>query len=109
MGETPADAEVRQVVAGALDTLRGMGAGVDNIDIPGLDTLLRDTSTIAHEFTFDLQDFLTKHRAPVRSLDEILRSGLYRTELDDILRRRNETRDRADRCLRDDDASGGRW
>lgn len=94
MGDAPEDAEVRTVVAGALDTLSGMGAGVETLDIPGLEALLRDTSTIAHEFAFDLRDFLTAHRAPVKSLDEILRSGLYRSELQDILRRRNETRDR---------------
>ncbi len=94
MGDTPADAEVRDVVAGALAVLAGMGAGVGDIEMPGFDAMLRDTSTIAHEFTFDLQDFFATHSAPVRSLDEILRWGLYRTELDGVLRRWNATRER---------------
>lgn len=94
MGDAPADAEVRAVAARALDALGGLGAGVDDIAIPELEAALRDTSTIAHEFVFDLQDFLGRYRAPVRSLDQILRWGLYRTELDAVLRRWNETRDR---------------
>lgn len=90
MGASDADGEVRTVVRKAIDTLEGMGAGVDDVDIADLDGVLRDTSTIAHEFKFDLMDFLGKYRAPVHSLDEILRWGLYRTELDATFRARNE-------------------
>ena len=94
MGAAPEDEEVRHIVSSAVDTLAGMGAGTVDVDIGGLDELLRDTSSIDGEFKFDLSDFLVRHHAPVSSLDEILRWGLYRTELDATLRRRNavETR-----------------
>ncbi len=94
-GESREDEEVRHVVSGAIDTLEGMGAGMLDVDIgglgalDGLDGLLRDTSTIDHEFKFDLIDFLARYKAPVGSLDQILRWGLYRTELDGTFRRRN--------------------
>lgn len=91
MGTADADREVRDVVTSALDTLDGMGAGVSNVDIKDFDEMLRDTSAIVHEFKFDLMDFLAARHAPVHSLDEILRWGLYRTELDATLRGRNET------------------
>lgn len=93
-GTAREDEEVRHVVSGALDTLAGMGAGVSDVDID-LEALLRDTSSILPEFKFDLMDFLERYRAPVRSLDEILRWGLYRTELDQTFRDRNavESRD----------------
>lgn len=100
MGETPADEEVRQIVDAAIDELEGLGASVGNLDMLGLESLLRDTSAIAHEFSFNLQDFFARHQAPVRSLDEILRWGLYRTELDGILRRWNETRERESEAYR---------
>jgi len=89
LGETRDDEEVRHVISGALDALGSLGAGVVDVDVPGLAEMLRDTSTIAHEFKFDLMDFLARHKASVGSLDEILRWGLYRTELDDTLRRWN--------------------
>lgn len=94
MGETPADEEVKRVVDRAIDELEGLGASVGDLDMLGLESVLRDTSAIAHEFSFNLQDFFARHKAPARSLDEILRWGLYRTELDGVLRRWNETRER---------------
>ena len=93
MGRAPEDEEVRHIVSEAIDTLGGMGAGTADVDID-VETLLRDTSTIPLEFKFDLMDFLGAHRAPVRSLDEILRWGLYRTELDSTFRQRNAVQER---------------
>jgi Asp-tRNA(Asn)/Glu-tRNA(Gln) amidotransferase A subunit family amidase len=100
MGDAREDEEVRHVVSEAIDVLGSMGAGTSDVDVPGLTDLLRDTSTIDHEFKFDLMDFLEAHRAPVRSLDEILRWGLYRTELDATFRRRNATERRDSEAYR---------
>lgn len=100
MGETPADEEVKRVVDRAVDELEGLGASVGDLEMLGLESILRDTSAIAHEFSFNLQDFFARHKAPVRSLDEILRWGLYRTELDGVLRRWNETRERESEAYR---------
>jgi Asp-tRNA(Asn)/Glu-tRNA(Gln) amidotransferase A subunit family amidase len=89
-GTTRDDEEVGRIVNDAIDTLNGMGAGTVDVPLPGLEEWLRDTSTIDAEFKFDLMDFLGHFpKAPVASLDEILRGGLYRTELDGSFRRRN--------------------
>jgi Asp-tRNA(Asn)/Glu-tRNA(Gln) amidotransferase A subunit family amidase len=67
-----------------------MGAGTMDVAVNDLDEWLRGTSTIDGEFKFDLMEFLANYpRAPVHSLDELLRSGLYRTEFDTTFRRRN--------------------
>ncbi|MGE3511495.1 MAG: amidase [Vicinamibacterales bacterium] len=92
MGTAEADAEVRRLVEGALAALDGLGASLDDIDFVDLESDLRETSTIAFEFAYDLRMFLTSHRAPVESLDQLLRWGLYRTELDGILRRWRDER-----------------
>ena len=80
-GTTREDEEVGGIVNDAIDTLNGMGAGTVDVPLPGLDEMLRDTSTIDGEFKFDLIDFLGRYpKAPVTSLDDILRRGLYRNE-----------------------------
>jgi Asp-tRNA(Asn)/Glu-tRNA(Gln) amidotransferase A subunit family amidase len=84
------DEEVGDIVNDAVDTLNGMGAGTMDVAVAGLDELLRDTSTIGDEFTFDLRQFLGHYpSAAVHSLDDILRGGLYRTEVDATFRRWN--------------------
>jgi Asp-tRNA(Asn)/Glu-tRNA(Gln) amidotransferase A subunit family amidase len=89
-GNTREDEEVGDLVNDAVDTLNGMGAGTVDVAITGLDEWLRDTSTIDGEFKFDLSEFLEGYpSASVHSLDDILRGGLYRTELDTTFRRRN--------------------
>jgi Asp-tRNA(Asn)/Glu-tRNA(Gln) amidotransferase A subunit family amidase len=94
-GTTREDEEVGSIVNDAIDTLNGMGAGTVDVPLPGLDDMLRDTSTIDGEFKFDLIDFLGQYpKAPVASLDDILRGGLYRTEVDGTFRRRNAVQSR---------------
>jgi amidase len=94
-GSTREDEEVGAIVNDAIDTLSGMGAGTVDVALAGLDEMLRDTSSIDQEFKFDLMDFLGRYpKAPVTSLDEILRGGLYRTELDGTFRRRNAVQSR---------------
>jgi len=74
------DSEVRDVFARAIDDLRRAGATVvDSVPIPELDSLLRVQRGSSNPFKFDLECWLasTGVRAPVKTLDEIIRSGRY--------------------------------
>ena len=73
-------------------------AGADIIDvvIPGLDDLVSNSSVIAHEFKWDLIDYLAATPgAPVGSLQDILDRGLYHAALESRFSQRNapESRD----------------
>src|SRR5439155_24886436 len=73
-------AEVRDLFGRAIDDLRRAGATViDSVPIPELDSLLRVQSGSCNPFKFDLERWLasTAGRAPVKTLDEIIRSGRY--------------------------------
>jgi amidase len=89
-GSAPEDAEVTNIVERSLDVLRKAGATVEDVVVPGLDDLLLDSSLIAHDFKFDLMEYLAgAPEAPVRSLGEILDRGLYHSELEATFRLRN--------------------
>jgi amidase len=78
------------VVRTAAEQMKKAGAEVVEIDVPGLEELLRDSSVIASEFKFDLAAFLSaRENAPVKSLDEILARGLYDASMEGTLTRRN--------------------
>ena len=52
------------------------------VDGESLDEWLADTSMIKHEFKFDLEEFLRGFpEAPLKSLDEVIESGLYHRAL----------------------------
>jgi amidase len=84
-----ADEDGSAVVRTASEEMKKAGAAVIEIDVPGLEELLRDSSVIAAEFKFDLAAFLESRGAPVRSLDEILSRGLYDASMEQTLRTRN--------------------
>jgi amidase len=89
-GAAPDDQEVTTIVNRALDTLKKAGAEVNDVEIPGLDDLLRDSSMITPDFKFDLMEYLSKSDdPPVRSLAEILDRGLYHSALEGTFRTRN--------------------
>jgi amidase len=88
-GEQPEDQEVAGIVRSAADALRARGADVVDVEIAGLDSLLRGTSVIDYEFAPQLADHLARTPgAPVRSVDDILERGLHHAALDGPLRRR---------------------
>jgi amidase len=88
-GSAPEDSEVADVVRKALDEMKQRGAEVIDVAVPGLDDLLRDSGVIVHEFKFDLADYLAAHpNAPVKSLPDIMKLGLY----DDSMERSLTTR-----------------
>jgi Asp-tRNA(Asn)/Glu-tRNA(Gln) amidotransferase A subunit family amidase len=95
------DGEVADINRKALQAMKAAGADVvEEITIPGLEDLLRDSSAIPHEFKFDLMDYLAHFpNAPVHSLGEILARGGYDKALENTFR----TRERPE--ARDTDAS----
>jgi Asp-tRNA(Asn)/Glu-tRNA(Gln) amidotransferase A subunit family amidase len=94
-GDAQEDEESAEVVRAALDQMQQLGAEIVDIEIPGLDTLLRGSSVIAYEFKFDLIDYLAATPgAPVRSLQDILDRGLYHEALEERFRLRNQVEQR---------------
>ena len=79
--------DVSEVIRQATIVMANNGATIVEIDIEGLDELLRDTSVIDMEFKRDLESYLQQSDAPVRSLTEILESGQYHTALEERYRR----------------------
>lgn len=88
------DEAVTEVVRAALDRMADAGAEVLAVDLPGMEDLLENTSLIAHEFKFDLAEYLARTPgAPVDSLGDILDRGLHHQALDGVLRLWNGTED----------------
>ncbi len=88
--DTPAlDREVKAVFASAVGDLRRLGADVvDPVAVPDLDTLLQSASN-CNTFKFDLNGYLFAlgDKAPVHSLDEILRSRRFHPSIQTRLER----------------------
>jgi Asp-tRNA(Asn)/Glu-tRNA(Gln) amidotransferase A subunit family amidase len=74
------DPEVRDVFDRAVFDLRLAGATVvDSVPMPQLDSLFRAHRGQCNPFKYDLERWIasTGNRTPVKSLDEIIRSGRY--------------------------------
>jgi Asp-tRNA(Asn)/Glu-tRNA(Gln) amidotransferase A subunit family amidase len=94
-GTAPEDNEAGDVARKALDGMKARGAELVDISVPGLDDLLRDSGVINHEFKFDLMDYLaSRPGAPVPSLDEMLKRGLYDDSMERSLTTRNNVEKR---------------
>jgi Asp-tRNA(Asn)/Glu-tRNA(Gln) amidotransferase A subunit family amidase len=95
-GTASEDQEVTTIVNRAIEAMKKGGAEVIEVAIPGVEDLLRDSSMINADFKFDLMEYLARSDdAPVKSLDEILRRGLFHSALETSFRARNapETRE----------------
>ena len=102
-GDAPEDEEVGDVVRSALARAAAAGAEVIDIEIPGLDSLVAGSSVIAHEFKWDLIDYLAQTPgAPVGSLEEILERGLHHVALERTFRARNSPEGRDSEEYRED-------
>ena len=78
------------IVQKALDAMKGQGAEIVDVAVPGLDDLLRESNVTGDEFKFDFAAYLAGHPdAPVKSLGEIIGRGLYHEALDQVFRRLN--------------------
>ena len=75
-----ADPEVLEVFGRAVDDMRRAGATViDTVIVPELDSLLRAQTGGCNPFRFDLERWIasTGGRTPVKTLDEVIKSGRF--------------------------------
>lgn len=97
LGTEPEDAEVAAVIQAAADELRAAGAEVVDVTIEGLADLLASTysGVIREDFKADLNAYLAgRPTAPVRSLTEIIASGVFHPGVERILRLTEEVETR---------------
>ncbi len=83
----PEDTEGKEVYDKAIASLRGAGAEVIEVAIPGLAEMLTDSNARRFEFVADLQRYLAGNPdAPVTSLAQIVNAGLHHDQLDKQMR-----------------------
>ena len=92
LGGAPEDEPVAAVIRAALDAMEAAGAEVVEAELPGVPDLLQGGSIVPVEFKFQLADYLRAPGAPVRSLREILDSGLYHAAVEERYRRSDDVR-----------------
>ncbi|HLX45165.1 MAG TPA: amidase family protein [Bryobacteraceae bacterium] len=88
-GDASDDQEVIRVVRAAIEELKKEGASAVSVPMPDLLVALDGSSFINAEFKEDLANYLAKNgNAPVHSLEEIVRGGLFHTSLEAALNAR---------------------
>ena len=96
-GGSPEDQEIGLLVKQAISRMEELGSTTVEVSIPKLDAMLQGSSVIGHEFKWDLIDYLEDSNvAPVNSLEEIVRSGLFHVALEGTFRRRMSDEERDD-------------
>jgi amidase len=88
--------EVSKLVREAVGSMEKAGAEVIEINIDGLEELLRTTSVIDMEFQADVENYLKQARAPVQSLPGLLASGGYHAALEQRYRRSIDASEKED-------------
>ncbi len=91
--------QVSKVVRQAVAIMTDNGAEVVEIDIEGLDELLKKSSVIDMEFKFDLDNYLQQSNTPVQSLSEILETGRYHAALEERYRRSDDAEENSEEYL----------
>lgn len=90
--KTPAPySAVTDVVRAAIANMQEHGAEVVEVEVDGLDELLRVTGVINYEFTTDVAAYLGDSGAPIASIGELLESGQYHEALEARYRRSLES------------------
>ena len=92
VGEAPEDEPVAAVIRAALETMEAAGAEVVEVELPGVPDLLQGGSVVPVEFKFQLADYLAAPGTPVKSLREILDSGLYHAAVEERYRNSDNAR-----------------
>ena len=92
VGEAPEDEPVATVIRAALETMETAGAEVVEVELPGVPDLLQGGSVVPVEFKFQLADYLAAPGTPVKSLREILDSGLYHAAVEERYRNSDNAR-----------------
>lgn len=92
VGDAPEDEPVAAVIRAALETMEAAGAEVVDVALPGVPDQLQGASVVPVEFKFQLADYLRAPGTPVKSLREILDSGLYHAAVEDRYRNSDNAR-----------------
>ena len=92
LGDAPEDEPVAKVIRAALESLEAAGAEVLDVELPGVPDLLQGGSVVPVEFKFQLADYLRTPGTPVKSLREILDSGLYHAAVEERYRNSDDAR-----------------
>jgi amidase len=87
----PQDRSVANVVGFAVDDMRALGATVVRVSVPGLwrafESRMNGFFVLVYEFKRDINAYLTENPdAPVRSLADIIATGVFHPAVDDSLR-----------------------
>ncbi|MBD0334485.1 MAG: amidase, partial [Cyanobacteria bacterium Co-bin13] len=85
LDSNPESAKTNAVISQAIDALIGLGAAVEDVTIPNLAEILSFPSLSGFEFKRDLNAYLAERPLPpsgVRTLGDILDSGLYLEEFE---------------------------
>ncbi len=94
-GDAPEEAAAARLVRDALARMVELGADTVTVAIPDYDSLAARSGVIAHEFKWDLIDYLAGvPDAPVASLEDMLRLGLIHRALVPTMLRRNAPENR---------------
>ena len=91
--DDPRAAATNEVINAAIEELESLGAEVIDTAIPNLDEILSFPSLSSFEFKRDLNNYLAARPAPpsgVRTLDDIIASGLYLEDFEEAYIDRNE-------------------
>jgi amidase len=92
------DMEIATVVKAAINEMKGQGAEVIEITIPGLTELLTDrfggNLVLRQDFKFDFNAYLAARPTPVHSLEEVLASGKFHPLVKDNLTNSQSTESR---------------
>jgi amidase len=93
-GDAPEDRDVGSIVRGAVDDMKGQGAIALDVTVPNLAPQLMASNLLVQELKFDLGDYLKKSPgAPVKSVEELLASGLHSSQLQGFLEGANAVSD----------------
>ena len=89
-GTAPDDQEVATVVRQAIADMTRLGAIAVDVTIPDLAAQLTASNLLSQELKFDLGDYLKRSPgAPVKSVEELLASGLHSAQLQGFLENAN--------------------
>ena len=78
VGNNGAERDVLAVIEAAIAEMEALGATVIDIEEPDLTEVVQGASVIGQEFKFDFDEYLRNTPdAPVRTLAEVVRQGLY--------------------------------
>src|SRR5579872_5342190 len=97
-GDASDDREVIRIVRASIEEFKKEGAVAVSVPIPELNADLNGSSVINAEFKEDLAKYLARNEnAPVHSLEEIVRGGMFHASLESVLSARVASKGRDSR------------